>query len=151
MTAYIVFIIIGLILDRLSKFYAINNFIENPYKGTLVNFTYLENRGAAFGILQDSRLFFIILTLVIVAVLVYYFVKNYKTNHKILNIALAMIISGAIGNFYDRLLQGYVVDFIEFAFVKFPVFNIADIFVTLGSFLMIIYLIFFEESEKIWL
>ena len=149
MTAYIVFIIIGLILDRLSKSYAINNFIENPYKGTLVNFTYLENRGAAFGILQDSRLFFIILTLVIVAVLVYYFVKNYKTSHEILNIALAMIISGAIGNFYDRLFQGYVVDFIEFAFVKFPVFNIADIFVTLGSFLMIIYLIFFEESEKI--
>ena len=151
MTAYIVFIIIGLILDRLSKSYAINNFIENPYQGKLLNFTYLENRGAAFGILQDSRLFFIILTLVIVAVLVYYFVKNYKTSHEILNIALAMIISGAIGNFYDRLLQGYVVDFIEFAFVKFPVFNIADIFVTLGSFLMIIYLIFFEESEKIWL
>ena len=150
MTAYIVFIILGLILDRLSKSYAINNFIENPYKGTLVNFTYLENRGAAFGILQDSRLFFIILTLLIVALLVYYFVKNYKTSHKILNIALAMIISGAIGNFYDRLLQGYVVDFIEFAFVKFPVFNIADIFVTLGSFLMIIYLIFFEESENIW-
>lgn len=151
MTAYIIFIIIGLIIDRLSKSYAINNFIENSYQGKLLNFTYLENRGAAFGILQDSRLFFIILTLVIVAALVYYFVKNYKTNHKILNIALAMIISGAIGNFYDRLFQGYVVDFIEFAFVKFPVFNIADIFVTLGSFLMIIYLIFFEESEKIWL
>ena len=150
MTAYIVFIIIGLILDRLSKSYVINNFIENPYQGKLLNFTYLENRGAAFGILQDSRLFFIILTLVIVAALVYYFVKNYKKNHKILNIALAMIISGAIGNFYDRLFQGYVVDFIEFAFVKFPVFNIADIFVTLGSFLMIIYLIFFEESENIW-
>ena len=149
MTAYIIFIIIGLILDRLSKSYAINNFIENPYQGKLLNFTYLENRGAAFGILQDSRLFFIILTLVIVAALVYYFVKNYKKNHKILNIALAMIISGAIGNFYDRLFQGYVVDFIEFAFVKFPVFNIADIFVTLGSFLMIIYLIFFEESENI--
>ena len=149
MTAYIVFIIIGLILDRLSKSYVINNFIENPYQGKLLNFTYLENRGAAFGILQDSRLFFIILTLVIVAALVYYFVKNYKKNHKILNIALAMIISGAIGNFYDRLFQGYVVDFIEFAFVKFPVFNIADIFVTLGSFLMIIYLIFFEESENI--
>lgn len=149
MTAYIIFIIIGLVLDRLSKSYAINNFIENPYKGTLVNFTYLENRGAAFGILQDSRLFFIILTLVIVAALVHYFVKNYKKNHKILNIALAMIISGAIGNFYDRLFHGYVVDFIEFTFVKFPVFNIADIFVTIGSFLMIIYLLFFEESENI--
>ena len=60
-----------------------------------------------------------------------------------------MIITGAIGNFYDRLFQGYVVDFIEFAFVDFPVFNVADIFVTVGSILMIIYLIFFEEREKV--
>ena len=149
MITYIIFIVIGLILDRITKTYAINNLIEKPYNGTLLNFTYLENRGAAFGILQDSRLFFIILTLAIVAVLVYYFIKNYKKNPIILNIALAMIISGAIGNFYDRLFQGYVVDFIEFAFIKFPVFNIADIFVTIGSLLMIIYLLFLEESEKI--
>lgn len=150
MITYIIFIVIGLILDRITKTYAINNLIEKPYNGTLLNFTYLENRGAAFGILQDSRLFFIILTLAIVAVLVYYFIKNYKKNPIILNIALAMIISGAIGNFYDRLFQGYVVDFIEFAFIKFPVFNVADIFVTIGSLLMIIYLLFLEESEKIW-
>ena len=147
---YIIIIVLGIILDRLTKNYAINNLIENPYSGTLFNFTYLENRGAAFGILQDRRIFFIILTLAIVCALVYYFLKNYKTNPKVLNIALAMIISGAIGNFYDRLFQGYVVDFIEFAFVNFPVFNIADIFVTIGSILLIIYMIVAEESEKIW-
>lgn len=146
---YIIIIVLGIILDRLTKNYAINNLIENPYNGTLFNFTYLENRGAAFGILQDRRIFFIILTLAIVCALVYYFLKNYKTNPKVLNIALAMIISGAIGNFYDRLFQGYVVDFIEFAFVNFPVFNIADIFVTIGSILLIIYMIVAEESEKI--
>ena len=146
---YIIIIVLGIILDRLTKNYAINNLIENPYSGTLFNFTYLENRGAAFGILQNRRIFFIILTLAIVCALVYYFLKNYKTNPKVLNIALAMIISGAIGNFYDRLFQGYVVDFIEFAFVNFPVFNIADIFVTIGSILLIIYMIFFEESEKV--
>lgn len=146
---YIIIIVLGIILDRLTKNYAINNLIENPYSGTLFNFTYLENRGAAFGILQDRRIFFIILTLAIVCALIYYFLKNYKTNPKVLNIALAMIISGAIGNFYDRLFQGYVVDFIEFAFVNFPVFNIADIFVTIGSILLIIYMIVAEESEKI--
>ena len=146
---YIIIIVLGIILDRLTKNYAINNLIENPYSGTLFNFTYLENRGAAFGILQDKRIFFIILTLAIVCALIYYFLKNYKTNPKVLNIALAMIISGAIGNFYDRLFQGYVVDFIEFAFVNFPVFNIADIFVTIGSILLIIYMIVAEESEKI--
>ncbi len=145
---YILIIIIGIVLDRVSKNYAINNFIENPHQGKLLNFTYLENRGAAFGILQDNRIFFILLTIVIVAGLVYYFIKNYKTNPQILNIALAFVISGAIGNFYDRLIQGYVVDFLEFDFIKFPVFNVADIFVTVGSFLIIIYLLFFEESKK---
>lgn len=146
---YILIIIIGVFLDRVSKVYAVNNFIENPIQGNFLNFTYLENRGAAFGILQDSRLFFIILTIAIVVGLIYYFVKNYKTNLKILNIALALIISGALGNFYDRLFQGYVVDFLEFAFVRFPVFNVADILVTVGSFLIIIYLLFFEESKEL--
>lgn len=145
---YILIIIVGIVLDRVSKNYAINNFLENPYQGKLLNLTYLENRGAAFGILQDNRIFFILLTIVIVAGLIYYFIKNYKTNPQILNIALAFVISGAIGNFYDRLIQGYVVDFLEFAFVKFPVFNVADIFVTVGSFLIIIYLLFFEESKN---
>ena len=145
---YILIIIVGIVLDRVSKNYAINNFIENPYQGKLLNLTYLENRGAAFGILQDNRIFFILLTIVIVAGLIYYFIKNYKTNPQILNIALAFVISGAIGNFYDRLIQGYVVDFLEFAFVKFPVFNVADTFVTVGSFLIIIYLLFFEESKN---
>lgn len=146
---YILIIIIGVFLDRVSKVYAVNNFIENPIQGNFLNFTYLENRGAAFGILQDSRLFFIILTIAIVVGLIYYFVKNYKTNPKILNIALALVISGALGNFYDRLFQGYVVDFLEFAFVRFPVFNVADILVTVGSFLIIIYLLFFEESKEL--
>ena len=145
---YIIMIILGFIIDRITKVYAINNFINSPYEGSLLNFTYLENRGAAFGILQDSRIFFIILTIIIVGYLFYYFMKNYKTNFSLLNIALSFIISGALGNFYDRLFNGYVVDFIEFDFVNFPVFNFADILVTVGSILFIIYLLFFEGSEK---
>lgn len=149
---YLIIVFVGLILDRFTKAYAIKNFIERPYKGTIFNFTYLENRGAAFGILQDSRIFFIILTIAIVGFLLFYFLKNYKNNPTFLNVALSFIISGALGNFYDRLFNGYVVDFIEFAFVRFPVFNVADIFVTVGSAFLIIYLIFFEESSKVkWL
>ena len=146
---YIAIIIIGFILDRITKIYATNNFIKNPYQGALFNFTYLENRGAAFGILQDRRILFLILTIAVVIGLVAYFIKTYKTNHKLLNIAYAMIISGAIGNFYDRLFQGYVVDFIEFAFFDFPIFNIADILVTGGAALLIIHMLFFEEKEAI--
>ncbi|WP_299032641.1 signal peptidase II [uncultured Anaerococcus sp.] len=144
---YIIIIILGLILDRLSKVYAINNFIENPIEGPLINLTYLENRGAAFGILQDKRVFFLLITIAIVCYLLYYFYKSYKTNPTILNISLSMIIAGALGNFYDRLINGYVVDFIEFSFFNFPVFNIADIFVTLGCALMIIYIIFIHEDK----
>ncbi|MDU2558845.1 MULTISPECIES: signal peptidase II [Anaerococcus] len=138
---YLIIIILGLVVDRLTKIYAVNNFMEKSIDGKLINLTYLENRGAAFGILQDKRLVFIILTTAIVLYLLYYFVKNIKTSPMILNLSLAMIISGAIGNFYDRLIQGYVVDFLEFSFVKFPVFNVADILVTVGCALMIIYII----------
>lgn len=138
---YLIIIILGLVVDRLTKIYAVNNFMEKSIDGKLINLTYLENRGAAFGILQDKRLVFIILTTAIVLYLLYYFVKNIKTSPIILNLSLAMIISGAIGNFYDRLIQGYVVDFLEFSFVKFPVFNVADILVTVGCALMIIYII----------
>lgn len=144
---YILIIIVGLVLDRVTKIYATNNFIENPVQGPIINLTYLENRGAAFGILQDRRIFFILITVAIVLYLLYYFYKSYKTNPNILNIALSMIISGALGNFYDRLINGYVVDFVEFSFVNFPVFNIADIFVTLGCALMIIYIIFVHEDK----
>lgn len=144
---YIIIIILGLILDRLSKVYAINNFIENPIEGPLINLTYLENRGAAFGILQDKRFFFLLITIAIVCYLLYYFYKSYKANPTILNVSLSMIIAGALGNFYDRLINGYVVDFIEFSFFNFPVFNIADIFVTLGCALMIIYIIFIHEDK----
>ncbi|MEQ0487501.1 signal peptidase II [Anaerococcus murdochii] len=144
---YIIIIILGLVLDRVSKIYAVNNFIENPIESSFINLTYLENRGAAFGILQDKRIFFLIITIAIVCYLLYYFYKSYKTNPTILNTALAMIISGALGNFYDRFVNGFVVDFLEFSFFSFPVFNVADIFVTLGCGLMIVYIIFIHEDK----
>lgn len=145
---YILIIIAGIVLDRITKIYAVKHFISNPHSGSLINLTYLENRGAAFGILQDKRILFVILTIAIVLYLLYYFITNLKSNPLILNIAFSLIISGALGNFYDRLFQGYVVDFIEFAFVDFPVFNIADIFVTVGCGLLIIYILFHGEKRS---
>lgn len=145
---YFLIIVVGIVLDRLTKIYAVKNLMVNPIESKLINLTYLENRGAAFGILQDKRILFVILTISIVLYLIYYFVKNIKKNPTILNIAMAMIISGAIGNFYDRLFQAYVVDFIEFSFVNFPVFNVADIFVTVGCGLMIIYIMLHGEKSN---
>ncbi|MDD7306351.1 MAG: signal peptidase II [Peptoniphilaceae bacterium] len=148
MTLYIFIIILGLIADRISKIYAINNFIENPYFTKIINFIYVENRGAAFGILQNRRIFFVILTILVVIGIIIYFIKNYKKNPKLLNIALSLLVSGALGNFYDRIFHSYVVDFIEFSFINFPVFNIADVLITSGSVLMIIYIIFLEEKKE---
>ncbi len=145
---YILIIIAGIVLDRITKIYAVKHFISNPHSGSLINLTYLENRGAAFGILQDKRILFVILTIAIVLYLLYYFITNLKSNPLVLNIAFSLIISGALGNFYDRLFQGYVVDFLEFAFVDFPVFNIADIFVTVGCGLLIIYILFHGEKRS---
>lgn len=145
---YILIIIAGIVLDRITKIYAVKHFISNPHSGSLINLTYLENRGAAFGILQDKRILFVILTISIVIYLLCYFITNLKSNPLVLNIAFSLIISGALGNFYDRLFQGYVVDFIEFAFVDFPVFNIADIFVTVGCGLLIIYISFHGEKRS---
>ena len=145
---YILIIIAGIVLDRITKIYAVKHFISNPHSGSLINLTYLENRGAAFGILQDKRILFVILTIAIVLYLLYYFINNLKSNPLVLNIAFSLIISGALGNFYDRLFQGYVVDFIEFAFVDFPVFNIADILVTVGCGLLIIYILFHGEKRS---
>ncbi|WP_130819981.1 signal peptidase II [Anaerococcus vaginimassiliensis] len=145
---YILIIIAGIVLDRITKIYAVKHFISNPHSGSLINLTYLENRGAAFGILQDKRILFVILTIAIVLYLLYYFITNLKSNPLVLNIAFSLIISGALGNFYDRLFQGYVVDFIEFAFIDFPVFNIADILVTVGCGLLIIYILFHGEKRS---
>lgn len=138
---YVLIIVIGLILDRITKIYAVNNFIGNTLDFNKLKFTYVENRGAAFGILQNKRFFFIFITIAIIFLITFYFIKNIKKNPKVINVALAMVISGAVGNFYDRLINHYVVDFIQVDLldsINFPVFNMADILVTLGCFIIII-------------
>ncbi|MDO4661723.1 MAG: signal peptidase II [Tissierellia bacterium] len=138
---YVLIIVIGLILDRITKIYAVNNFIGNTLDFNKLKFTYVENRGAAFGILQNKRFFFIFITIAIIFLITFYFIKNIKKNPKVINVALAMVISGAVGNFYDRLINHYVVDFIQVDLldsINFPVFNVADILVTLGCFIIII-------------
>ncbi|MBR1969839.1 MAG: signal peptidase II [Clostridia bacterium] len=111
----------------------------------LFNFTYVENRGAAFGLLQGARVFFIVITVVILFLVILYFIKK-KPQSALEKTALAFIAGGAIGNFIDRVYLGYVRDFIETAFMNFPVFNVADCFVCIGAAL---YIIFVLCEEKI--
>ncbi|NLO98949.1 MAG: signal peptidase II [Clostridiaceae bacterium] len=135
-------------IDQLSKWYFYTNRFQ--YDGFVVikdffYLTYLENRGAAFGVLQNFRWAFIILTIVAVSIMIWYFIKN---NNIVFRISMAFLISGAIGNFIDRLLRGFVVDFLDFFpfGFDFPIFNFADICVNIGAFLLIYYVIFIYKE-----
>jgi signal peptidase II len=111
----------------------------------LLDFVYLENRGAAFGMLQNQRWFFIGITFLIsAAVIVALFRYN---NHEFFSYAAsALIVGGGIGNMIDRIFRGYVVDYISVSFFP-PVFNFADCCVTIGTVCLIIHLLFFAERD----
>lgn len=143
----------SIILDQVSKHWAVLVLKEsNSIKvlGDFLRFSYVENRGAAFGILQNQIWFFVIVTVVMIAGLGYIFFKN-KNITKLSKLSITLIAGGAIGNFIDRVLLGYVVDLIDVRFGKFydfPVFNLADSFVVCGTTLLLI-LILTNKFEKI--
>ena len=114
--------------------------------GGLVKFEYVENRGMAFGMLQNFRWFFIVFTLVIMIAIVGYVIKT-KPKSKLLIVALSLITGGGIGNLIDRMIMGYVVDYIQLSFFS-PVCNFADYCITVGTALLLIYIIFFTQDEN---
>lgn len=136
-------IIIGLILDRITKLWAVNKLAVDGEIVVIKNFfsfSYLENRGAAFGIFQNKLFMLSAITIFILVILVVYLVR-YKPTSKLLRIAMALIISGAIGNLIDRIHYKYVVDFILLHYKDiyyYPTFNVADICVVIGTGLLVI-------------
>lgn len=147
----IVLIIIA--LDQISKYWVVNNigltdsFTVIP---KVIDFVYVKNTGAAFSFLSDKTYGIVLLSCisVVFCVGVIWFMIKKKPQQKLLTISLALMLSGAIGNVIDRIFKGYVVDFIETTFIKFPVFNIADIAITIGASLIIIYVLVFEKSKN---
>lgn len=141
-------IILLVLIDQLTKLLVINTIkgVETlPLIQDVFHLTYWENRGAAFGILQNQRVFFVVLTILIVlAVVIFMIVKKPKS--LMLCTSLTLLMGGAIGNFIDRALKGYVVDFLDFRLINFPIFNAADCFVVVGAVLLAVYLIFMEDK-----
>lgn len=137
------------VLDQIFKYLAINNLksVENiAVIDNLLYFTYLENRGAAFGIFSNQRWLFIIATVLAIILLVYLvFVKKFQS--KIFNISVALIIGGGVGNLIDRIFLGYVVDYIQISFFP-PVCNFADYCITAGTIILIIWLFFYYDKNK---
>ncbi len=115
----------------------------------LLDFTYVRNRGAAFGMLSNQRWIFLVMTTVIIAGVVYLWYKDFIT-HITGRIAAVLIVAGGIGNMIDRLWLGYVVDFIDVSpLFDFAVFNVADCCVTVGAVFMAVYIIFFLDDKKL--
>ncbi len=133
-----------LVTDQITKYLVVSHF--NLYESIplipgVLNLTYIHNRGAAFGIFQNQTLPFVIITLAALALGVWVLYKRYF-DHPLMDWAILLILSGGLGNLIDRVFRhGNVVDFLETAFMQFPVFNIADCAVVIGAGLMILYLI----------
>lgn len=146
------FIVVSLVsLDQYTKSIILNYFELYESKTIIDGFfslTYVQNFGAGFSIMQNARTTFLIITPICLIGFTYLFIKS---NDKLSKTALLLMISGAIGNFIDRIVRIYVVDFLDFIIFgwDFPIFNVADIFLTIGVCLYIIALIKEEKDAKI--
>ena len=147
----IILTLILVALDQLVKYWAFTELSvlgTIPIIDTVFHLTYVENRGAAFSILQNQRWLFLILTPLIVAAIIFVLYKK-RIYSKIGRIGLYLVLAGALGNLIDRIWHGFVVDLFDFRLIHFPVFNVADIYVVCGVVLFFYYyLIQHEKLEK---
>lgn len=132
--------------DQIIKFFVLN---ELKPIGTVkvidgvFNLTYVENRGVAFGIFQDMRWVFVAVTCILLFLIIFYMFRK-RPKGKLFYICAGMIIGGGVGNLIDRLVHGYVVDYLAVSFFP-PVCNFADYCITIGVFILVIYIIFFSD------
>ncbi|WP_058301807.1 signal peptidase II [Gorillibacterium timonense] len=148
---YFLLTLLVIVLDQASKWLIVHNlnlYDEVPVIGDFFVITSHRNRGAAFSILQDQRIFFILITTVAVSGIVYYMTRTMRQKRSLLTCGLGVLLGGALGNFIDRLRLGEVVDFLQFTFrftlfgfkvdYTFAIFNIADAAITIGVILILL-------------
>lgn len=115
--------------------------------------TFVKNTGAAFGILKDKQWFFIAITVIFLSCAIIMLIKlNNKKRYMPLGLCIIFLVSGAIGNFIDRLTLGYVTDMFYFKLIDFPVFNVADCYITVSVFVLLILILFvYKDDEPIFI
>ena len=138
--------------DQITKLLVMSHFTKGQsihVINGLLDFTYVQNKGAAFGMLAGQRWIFMVITALIMAAVVYGWVKG-MFDHLTGKIAAVLILSGGIGNMIDRVRLGYVVDFIDISpLFSFAVFNVADCCVTVGAVLLMVFILFFADEKKL--
>ena len=140
---YYVIAVLVFLLDQVTKKLITANlglWEQVSVIGDFFLITHVLNRGAAFSMLQGASVFFIVITTIVVAGIIWYLERNKRTGSTLLLAALGLVLGGALGNFADRLLLGHVVDFLQLNFgsYTFPIFNVADIGITVGVALILL-------------
>ncbi len=152
LTIDLIGIILLIAVDQLTKYLAVQQLKDKPayiILDGILELNYLENKGAAFGMLQNQKVFFIFVAIVILSVIAYVLFKtpDHK-KYRALHILLSLIAAGAIGNMIDRIRLDYVVDFIYIVLINFPIFNVADIYVTFATAILVLMLLFgYKEQD----
>lgn len=139
-------------IDQWTKQLAQEHLASGPYViwDGVFELRYSINKGAAFGILQNQRIFFIISTCLVLAAIVYCFHKIPVNKNNIPLLALCVTVTaGALGNFIDRLYLEYVIDFLYFKLINFPIFNVADIYITVSCFVFMLLMFFYYKEEDL--
>ena len=144
-------VIVALIaLDQWVKFEIVKNIQlgeVKPFIPKIVSLTYLRNTGAAFSILENQQWLFAVITLVVIGAAIWYLSKHSKGSVWLLS-ALCLIIAGGIGNFIDRMRQGFVVDMFQLDFINFAIFNVADSYLTIGVLVLIVMMLKEEDNAS---
>lgn len=146
-------IVAVIILDQITKFIAVKYLMPIstvPIIQDVLHLTYVENRGAAFGMLQNHRWVFMILSTVVMVIILAVMFKYKRYLHPLMLIGLCFIVGGGVGNMIDRTIKGFVVDFVDFTLINFAVFNIADAFICVGVGLLILDIIL-KKSDLVFL
>ncbi|MGO0062020.1 signal peptidase II [Brevibacillus fluminis] len=145
---YYLYALAVILLDQLTKYAVVKNMVQGesiPLIDHVFQLTSHRNMGAAFGILQNQRILFIIITLAVVTGIVVTLFRIGHTQPRI-SLGLSLVLGGAIGNFIDRAVNGQVVDFLDFVLIHFPIFNVADAAITIG--VVILLLDIFFDSKR---
>ena len=153
LTIDLIGIILLIAVDQLTKYLAVQQLKDKPayiILDGILELNYLENKGAAFGMLQNQKVFFIFVAIVILSVIAYVLFKtpDHK-KYRALHILLSLIAAGAIGNMIDRIRLDYVVDFIYIVLINFPIFNVADIYVTFATAILVLMLLFVYKEHDL--
>ena len=146
-------VILLILLDQLTKIWAVARLKDQPAISLIrgvFELQYLENRGSAFGMMQGARVFFIISTIVLFLLVCVIYIRIPKGKMYLpLRVIAVLFLAGAAGNFIDRVRQGFVVDFFYFSLINFPIFNVADIYVTTATIALIVFILFYYKEADL--